>query len=323
LLVLTLMTLVGLPVGVWAGHRHEQAWGFSTQSLWGWLLDRAKGLGVGLVLGGCALMGLLAATRVWPSAWPVLVGIAAVGLLLVLGFVAPLVLEPLFNRFRPLDDSELAADLRELAVQAGVPIRHVLVSDASRRTRKVNAYVSGLGHTRRVVVYDTLLADSQPRELRLVIAHELGHRRLHHGAKSIALALLGAVAFIAVVWALLDSSALRSAIGVDGAGDPRAIPFLLLVGTVLGLLASPFASGLSRRWERQADAFSLDLTHDSDMYTSTYLRLALTNLADLDPPRLAYLMWASHPTPAERITAVRTREARPPTSSSDAAPLSR
>ena len=310
LLVLALTALVGLPVSYWAGFRHEHAWGLSTQSLGAWSLDRSKAMAVGLVLGACGLIGLLAGARAWPRVWPIPVGLGAAAIVLFLGFVAPLLLEPLFNRFQPLADPELASGLQMLADRAGVPIERVLVADAGRRTRKLNAYVSGLGRTRRVVVFDTLLASCAPRELQLVVAHELGHRRRRHVVKHTALAMLGAAAFVVAAWALLDSSALRSAIGVDGPGDPRVIPFLLLVGSVLGLLASPLGAALSRRWERQADAFSLDLTSDPDAFESTHRRLALTNLADLDPPRLAYLAWATHPTAPERITAARRRDSR-------------
>jgi STE24 endopeptidase len=303
-LVLTVTMLAGLPLRYWAGYHHEHDWGFSTQTRRDWAIDRVKGFAIGLVLGCAWLVGFVAAAHAWPDVWPIPVGLAAAGLVLVLGFLAPLVLEPLFNRFRPLDDADLAASLSALADRAGVPIRHVLVTDASRRTRKVNAYVSGIGHSRRVVVFDTLLREATSPELHLVVAHELGHRRKQHVARGTILGMLGVAGFVFVIWALLESSGLRSAIGVTGADDPRVIPFLLLVASVLGVLTSPFGSALSRRWEREADAFSLQLTDDTEAFISTHYRLALANLADLDPPRLAYLAWFSHPTPPERITSV-------------------
>jgi STE24 endopeptidase len=300
-LVLTVTTVVALPLRYWAGYRHEHEWGFSTQTRRAWAVDRLKGYAIGLVLGCAWLVGLVAAAHAWPHVWPIPVALVAAGLVLVLGFLAPLVLEPLFNAFRPLDDAGLAASLRGLADRAGVPIRHVLVADASRRTRKVNAYVSGIGSSRRVVVFDTLLQEATSPELLLVVAHELGHRREQHVAKGTVLGMLGAAGFVAVIWALLESSGLRDAIGVTGAADPRVIPFMLLVASVLGLLTSPLGSALSRHWEREADAYSLKLTNDTGAFVSTHHRLALTNLADLDPPRLAYLAWSSHPTPPERI----------------------
>jgi Zn-dependent protease with chaperone function len=308
LLVLTLLALVDLPVGFWAGYLHEHAWSLSAQTAGGWLVDRLKGLAINRCLGMCALLGFVACAHAWPTAWPAIVAVAAAGCVLALTFVSPLILEPLFNRFEALPDPKLAADLIALADQAGLPVDRVLVVDASRRTRKLNAYVSGLGHSRRIVLYDTLVTHANPLELRLVVAHELGHRRHRHIAKGTLLGAVGVAVFVFTAWVLLRWPALRSTLGVTGPGDPRVIPFLLLLGSVLGLLASPFWSAVSRRWERQADAFSLSLTRDPDTFETTHRRLALDNLADLDPPRPAYLVWYSHPTPAERITAGRKQQ---------------
>jgi STE24 endopeptidase len=301
------MSLVQLPLAFWAGYAHEHDWGFSTQSVDGWLADCGKSLAVGLVLGGGALVAFVAAAHLWPGVWPAVVAGAAAALVLLVRFVAPVVLEPLFNRFEPLADDGLADRLKALARRAGVPIREVLVADASRRTRKVNAYVSGLGRTRRVVVFDTLLGDADERELNLVVAHELGHRRAGHVAKGTILGMLGAAVFVLAAWALLSWGAVLSAVGARDAGDPRVIPFLVLLGSVLGLAGSPLEAALSRRWEREADVFSLELTGDPDVFVSTHRRLALTNLADLYPPRLAYVFWFSHPTPPERIVSAQLR----------------
>src|ERR671938_785356 len=134
-------TLVRLPLSFWRGFLRERRWGFSTQTARGWLLDRAKGLVVALVLTSGALLGLAGLARWLPRTWPLVAAPAAALLVLVVGFAAPLVLEPLFNRFAPLRDEELAERLRALARRAGVPVRDVLIADASRRTRKVNAYV--------------------------------------------------------------------------------------------------------------------------------------------------------------------------------------
>src|SRR5919199_91447 len=127
-----------------------------------------------LVVAGGAFLGPAGWARWLPRWWLFAAAPAAAVLVLVVGFAAPVVLEPLFNRFAPLRDEELAGRLRALARRAGVPVRDVLVADASRRTRKVNAYVSGLGATRRVVLFDTLLGQADPRRIELVVAHELG-----------------------------------------------------------------------------------------------------------------------------------------------------
>jgi STE24 endopeptidase len=199
----------------------------------------------------------------------------------------------------------LAAELRSLAERAGVPVADVLVADASRRTRRENAYVSGLGGTRRIVLFDNLLDQSEPRQIRLVVAHELGHRRARHVERGTLLAMAGAATVVLVLWGLLSWPGLLEATGASGPGDPRVAPFLVLVVTVFELLGLPLGAALSRRWEREADRFSLELTRDPEAFESAHRRLARANLADLEPPRAVYALLFSHPTPSERIAAAR------------------
>jgi Zn-dependent protease with chaperone function len=293
-LVVAVLAAVRLPLAFWRGHVRERRWGFSTQSARGWLVDRLKGLVVALVLTSGAVLGLAGLARWLPRTWPFVAAPAAAVLVLVVGFAAPLVLEPLFNRFAPLRDEELADRLRALARRAGVPVRDVLVADASRRTRKVNAYVSGLGATRRVVLFDTLLREAEPRQVALVVAHELGHRRARHVAQGTLLGMLGAAATVVVLWAL-----------VADPGDLRQAPLVLLVASALELVGLPVAAAVSRRWEREADRFSLDVTRDPEAFETAHRELANANLSDLDPPRPVYALLFTHPTPPERIAAGR------------------
>ena len=298
-------TLVRLPLSAWSGWLYERRWGFSTQTLRGWLWDKAKGLVVGVAVSGLALLLLLWTIRAWPGAWPAVAAPGAAFFVLVLSLLAPLLFERLFNRFWPLPDAELAGELRELSSRAGVPVRRILVSDASRRTRKHNAYVSGLGPTRRLVLFDTLLEEAPREELRGVVAHELGHRRHRHVAAGTLLAMVGAAAAVLVVWGLLSWHGLLAAVGTDGPGDPRVIPLVLLASSLLELGALPFGTWVSRSWERSADRFALQLTHDGAALEQMHRRLALANLADLDPPKLLYALLFTHPTPPERIAAAR------------------
>ena len=304
-LVAGVSTLVRLPLSAWRGWLYERRWGFSTQTLRGWLWDHVKGLLVGVAVSSLGFVLLLGGIRTWPRAWPAIGSVGAALFVLVLSLAAPLLVERLFNRFWPLPDAELAGELRELSDRAGVPVRTILVADASRRTRKHNAYVSGLGPTRRLVLFDTLLEDSPPGELRGVVAHELGHRRHRHVAAGTALAMAGAAAAVLIVWGVLSWEALLSAAGASGPGDPRVVPLVLLTFFVLELAALPFGSWLSRRWERTADRFALELTHDGAAMEQMHKRLAVANLADLDPPWLLYALLFTHPTPPERIAAIR------------------
>jgi STE24 endopeptidase len=305
ILVLGVLTLLRLPLSFWRGHVRERRWGFSTQATRGWWLDRAKSFAVAAVLTALAVLAFVALARALPGAWPAAAAPGAALLVLALGFAAPVVLEPIFNRFRPLDDPGLAAELRSLGERAGVPVRDVLVADASRRTRRENAYVSGLGATRRIVLFDNLLDESEPRQIRLVVAHELGHRLARHVERGTLLAMAGAATVVLVLWALLSWPALLGAIGAFGPGDPRVAPFLLLVVSVFELLGLPLGAALSRRWEREADRSSLELTRDPEAFESAHRRLASANLSDLEPPRAVYALLFSHPTPPERIAAAR------------------
>jgi STE24 endopeptidase len=290
LLVLGVVELLRLPLLYWRGYLREHRWGFSTQSRGSWAADRVKGFAVAYVLTAGALTALLWSVRTFPSWWPLVASLGAAALTLLLTFAAPLVFEPLFNRFRPLEDVELSTALRSLAERAGVPVRDVLVSDASRRTRKHNAYVSGLGSTRRVVLFDTLLETASRVELEAVVAHELGHRRHRDVAKGTLLAMAGAVLAVLVAWPLDPT--------------PRRIPVLLLAWGLLELASLPFFSAFSRRLERRADRFAIAVTGDHTGLRSAFENLARSNLSDVDPPKLAYFFLFSHPTPAERIAAM-------------------
>ena len=304
-LVVAVSTAVRLPLSFWRGYLHERRWGFSTQGLRGWLTDQAKGFALGLVLIEAAILGFLTLVHALPRWWPLATAAAAAALVLLLSFLGPVVFEPVFNKFEPLADEELARELRALAAEAGVPVRDVLVADASRRTKKVNAYVSGFGATRRVVLYDTLLEKSDSREIRLVVAHELGHRRLRHIVQGTALGMAGAALTVVVLWALLRRQDVLDAIGATGPGDPRVVPFLMLVATALELVGLPLRTALSRRWERQADRFSLELTQDPEAFEKVHRELAEANLSDVDPPRALYLVLFTHPTPPERVEEAR------------------
>jgi STE24 endopeptidase len=303
-LIVVVQSLVQTPLAFWR-YRHERQWGFSTQTVRGWAADRLKGLGIAILLTAVPLFLLIASVHVFPGWWPVVAAAGAALFVLVVGFIAPVVLEPVFNRFEPLRDEELAGELRRLATEAGVPVREVLVADASRRTKKHNAYVSGLGKTRRVVLWDTLFADGDEAQLKLIVAHELGHRRYRHVARGTAIGMASVAAFVLLLWLLFQWDVLLDAIEASGPGDPRVLAFVLFLGLVLNLAFQPLALALSRRWERDCDRFSLELTDDREAYERTHRLLALQNLGDLEPPRAAYLFFFSHPTARERLALAR------------------
>jgi STE24 endopeptidase len=295
---------VGLPFSLRAFRQDRRA-GLATQGVGGFLRDWAKARAVGLVLVVLPIGALVLGARWRPPGWPLVAAAGAVLLVLALAVAGPVLIEPLFNRFRPLEPGPLRARLLELAATMGVPVRDVLVADASRRTTRVNAYVSGLGRTRRVVVYDTLLASAgspgAADEVALVAAHELAHVR-HRDVLwgTVGTAALAAVSVLAAV-ALFDLEAVRRLFAVTGLGDPLAVPGLLLLAMLGGLVAAPVASAISRWAEARADWVALEVTRDPATAVAVERRLALENRADLRPNRLLVLLFASHPVTMARI----------------------
>ena len=289
--VVLAVDLVQLPLAYWRGLVRERAWGFSRQTARGWFADHAKELAVALVITAGTWTAAVGLARAFSGWWPLAAAAALAAGVLVVSFVTPVVLEPLFNRFQPLGDVELAGELRALGERAEVPVRDVLVADASRRTTKANAYVSGLARTRRIVLFDTLLAVAGAPEVKLIVAHELGHRRDRHVLKATLLGMLGAAVAVGVLWLVLGTRV----------ASPRTLPLALLVLAALELAGLAPAAAVSRHWERQADRCSLELTHDLEAFERAHIDLARKNLADLAPPRLVYLLLFSHPTPSERL----------------------
>ncbi|OLB79532.1 MAG: peptidase [Actinobacteria bacterium 13_2_20CM_2_71_6] len=304
LAVVFLAGLVTLPLAAWR-EVILRRYGLSTQSWGGWLVDVLKGYAVGAVLGAVALLGFYAIARYAPGWWWAWGALGAAALTVLLSFVFPVLVEPIFNKFTPMAPGPLRDELLALAERDRVPVKDVLVADASRRTRAVNAYVSGLGPTRRIVVYDTLLERADPAEVTSVVAHELGHARDGDVVTGTVLGALGAASAVILVYLLGHWTALLDLAGVTGVGEPRSIGLLLALATLAGLVAGPAQNALSRRIEARADAHALALTDDPTTFEAMEARLSTVNLADPDPPRLEHLLFASHPATVERMAAAR------------------
>ncbi len=283
--------------------------GLVTQGWAGWWADLGSGLLVSLPLAVGTLYGVYALAGVTRWWWAWLAPAAAVAVA-VLSWLAPVVLEPVFNRFAPLPPGELREALLALAARDGIAVRDVLVADASRRTTAVNAYVSGFGRTRRVVVHDTLLSTAEPREVELVTAHELGHVKHRDVALGTLAGAVGAAVGVLVLAALVRWPALLDAAGVRRFADPRSVPLLAALAVLGSVVAGPPSCALSRRLERRADRHALDLTGDPGAFIAMQRRLTVANVADPAPPRALHLLFGTHPTPARRIAAARAYAAR-------------
>ncbi|MEU3456473.1 M48 family metallopeptidase [Micromonospora sp. NPDC006766] len=304
LAVLLLVDLLTLPLAAWR-HTVLARYGLSTQGWGGWAVDLVKSYAVTAVIGALVLLGFYSVVRLAPRWWWAFGAAGAAGLVVLLSFVLPVLVEPVFNRFTPMEPGPLRTELMSMAARDGVPVRDVLVADASRRTRAVNAYVSGLGPTRRVVVYDTLLREATPEEVTSVVAHELGHAKDRDVWVGTLVGALGAAAAVAALYLIGSWPPLLRLAGVDSIAQPRAFPLLIALITVAGLVATPAQALMSRRVEARADAHALALTGDPATFEAMQRRLAGVNLADPDPPRWEYLWSASHPSTVERMAAAR------------------
>ncbi|WP_433609374.1 M48 family metallopeptidase [Dactylosporangium sp. CA-139114] len=303
-----LVTLVGevvaLPLSAWR-QSILRRYGLSTQNWGGWTVDLLKGYAVGAVIGAIVLVGFYTVTHFAPRWWWAWAATGAAVLTILFSFILPVLVEPVFNKFTPMPDGELRTSLMSLAARDGVPVRDVLIADASRRTRAVNAYVSGLGPTRRIVVYDTLLEKAPPAEVESVVAHELGHAKDGDVLTGTLLGALGAAAAVCALYLIGSWSALLRLARVDSIAEPRALALLLALATIASLFAGPAQAFVSRRVEARADEHALRLTANPKEFEAMQGRLALVNLGDPDPNPLEQFLFGSHPTAVERMAASR------------------
>ena len=219
-------------------------------------------------------------------------------------FVYPVLVEPLFNDFTPLQDGPLRAGVLQLAEDEGVHVDDVLVADASRRTTTLNAYVSGFGGTRRVVLYDNLVRGVPREEALSVVAHELAHARHDDVLHGSLLGAAGAVPGIGLLGLVLGRATARRAARPEmqnTAGDPAVVPRVLALVAVAGLLASPVQNGISRKIETRADVDAIVATGDPEAFVELQQQLATRSLADLTSPAWSQFWFGSHPTTRERI----------------------
>jgi len=300
-LAVALVQLIGrlatLPMSI-AGRQLSLDNGLSTSSWSAYALDQVKSQGVSIVVTSLALLVLIGCARRWPRAWPAITGALLGCLVLVGSFVYPVLVEPLFNDFESLPNGELRTDIFALADEEGVPIDDVLVIDASRRTTTLNAYVSGFGSTRRVVVYDTLV-EALPRDQALsVIAHELAHARHRDVVTGSVLGAAGAALGIGLLSLALGALARRR---VPAAREPAVVPVILALAAIATLAAAPVQNGISRQIETRADVDALRATEDPDAFIGLQRQLALRSLADPTPPAWSQLWFGSHPTTLKRI----------------------
>jgi STE24 endopeptidase len=292
--------IAALPASI-AAHQRAVDYGISTQTFGSWLGDVGKSTAIGAALAAAGAALLVALVRRFGGRWwlPGTVAVAAIATVFV--WLAPVVLAPVFNKFTALpQDSQARADVLALARRAGVDVGQVYRVNASRRVRSLNAYVDGIGSTKRVVLYDNLLRRANRPELRSIVAHELGH--VKHDDVLRGLAFLMIVAPLGLLFATELAAALAGRAGVDPRG-PAALPAYFLGLAVAALVLGVPGNQLSRQVEASADTFALQLTHDPRALIQVQRRLAVSSVSDPSPPDAVTALIGTHPSTMDRIGA--------------------
>ena len=299
---------VTFTLDMYQGYSLEKKFSLSTQTFGGWLLDYSKKLLVGGTIFFILIEALYLFLRNFAATWWIWTAIFWIIFTIVLSRVAPVVILPLFFKVKPLSDDDLRTRLMSLAEKCGSKVNGVFEIDLSKKTVKANAALAGLGKTRRVLLGDTMLKEYTHDEIEAVLAHELGHHKKGHIMK---LLVFGAAAnFIGFYIASLVFNALSWRLNLRGVSDLAGFPFLLLIFFFFALVMMPVQNGLSRKFEREADRFALEITGNPGAFISMMGKLGDQNLADREPNRLIEIFLYDHPPIGKRLKAAEEFKSR-------------
>src|SRR3989454_7797523 len=296
-----LVYVLSFPLNLYENFYREHQYGFATQSFVPWFREQLIGLGLTLVGGTIALIVLYAVFRRAPRTWCLWGTVVMIIFLAVLVFIAPVYIEPLFNTYKPITNSEIRDPILAMARANEIPVKQVFEVDASRQTTRISANVSGLLGTTRIALNDNLLKQCSLPEIRAVMAHEMGHYVLNHGAKLTIyfgiMALFGfGIASVAFDWALRRWGQRWD---VRGIADPAGFPLLVLIFATFAFLMTPVLNSITRVTEREADQFGINTSREPDGEAKVALKLGAYR--KLDPTPLEEFIFFDHPSGRARI----------------------
>lgn len=291
------------PLAYYAGYVRQHAYGLSNQTFLKWLRNAVVEGALGLALGGLLVWLPYWLIRRSPRRWWLYTAVLSLPVMFFLMLVEPIWVAPLFNRFGPMSDKRLEARILALADEAGIEGGRVFEVDKSVDTTAVNAYVTGLGSSKRIVLWDTLLAKFDPREVRVVMAHEMGHYVLNHVAQGLLAGFCGILVALYMVYrgANFLLRRYKHSFGFDELSDVASLPLIVLLAQTAVLLLMPLGLAFSRHLEHEADRFALELTRDNRAAATAFVRLQGENLSNPTPGALFMLLRASHPSLGQRI----------------------
>lgn len=288
------LQLLELPFSYFSGYYWQHRWGFSTQNFASWILDLLKSAGIDFILFAAGSLLLFWAMRHWQESWWWVSGVFVSLWLVIQIFLWPVLISPLFNKFEPARDPAVINMVQELSAKEGVPVEQILIMDASIRTTQSNAYFTGLGKTKRIVLYDTLLTNYSFDEVKNVVAHEMAHWSKGH----ITQGLLWGIAGNFLVWWLLYQL-LKNTAGYGR--QPLTLAGLLLFTVLIFFISNPLQNYLSRQMETEADRTAVAMTGDIPAAVNLEINLAAKNYSDVAPAPFVRWFGYSHPPAPERI----------------------
>ncbi|NPV00236.1 MAG: M48 family metallopeptidase [Brevinematales bacterium] len=284
----------------------EKKYGFNSMTPGLWIGDFVKGLLVNLIFTSLLIAGALAIIEASPDYWWLIIwGFFTLYTVFML-YISPYVIEPLFNKYKPLERPGLEERIRDLLGRAGIHVSKIYMMDASKRTLHTNAYFTGIGRNKRIVFYDTLLQKLDDDEILSVLAHEAGHWKKGHFIKRLAGMTVLSLGVFALVFAVVKWGIVRALFPVSGAGILTDLIVIGFCGSLLGFLFAPLSNWLSRRDERQADHYAHTLTGSGDKLIASLVKLSADNLSALHPHPLYAKFYYSHPPVLERIAYLRS-----------------
>jgi STE24 endopeptidase len=309
LILLAAETLIDIPFSLYRNFRIEHRYGFNTMSVKLWLTDLVKSLAISAILGTLVTVAALSIVQASPAWWWLWVWAFLLAFGIFMMYISPSVIEPLFFKFEPVKAEGLEEKIRLLVERAGLKVSRVFQVDASRRSRHSNAYFTGIGRVKRIVLFDTLIEQMTQDEILAVLAHEVGHWKKRHVFKRLVLTEASAFLGLLITYYLLRWGALPGLIGLQNASFYARVIIVAFLSSLALFPLTPLFSFLSRRDEREADRFASELTGRPDAMASALVKLSRENLSNLHPHPLYARFYYSHPPVVERIRSLKEQKA--------------
>jgi STE24 endopeptidase len=305
LLLMYAETIISIPFSLYSTFKIENKYGFNTMTFKLWVTDTIKSLIISTILIGLLITVGLFLIQKSPDFWWFWVWCFFLVFGIFIIYISPYVIEPLFHKFTPIDDEELESRIHNLMERVGIRVSRVFKMDASKRTKHTNAYFTGIGKVKRIVLYDTLIEKMDKDEILSVLAHEAGHWKKRHLLKYIIVTEAMALIVLYLSYHILQSNFLLDIFHVEKESFFAKVIILGFLGSIISFLLSPLFNYLSRRHENEADKFSYEMTGNAESMISALVKLSKDNLSNLHPHPLYALFHYSHPPVLERIRRIK------------------